>query len=202
MLEFSEDIIIGEGQNCWGDSHENLYIFDDNGKGVFIPSTSDDKDSKEYKLAWKINKNGILILKTDFDKKTFFLKITKKDENYFECTKYIKNENETEIVETIKLAYINIEEEISSNDYSPMVLIKNHFEQYNKSEKIYIILAYLFISSSIYISLSFIPFLNSTALWLKLLFVVSIILFTYKKTYYLITKIVKNRNKNDSKHDS
>jgi hypothetical protein len=201
MLEFNEDTLIGESQNYWGDSHNNLYVFNEHGKGLFIPSNNEIEGSKEYNLAWKINKNGILIVKTDFDNETYFLKITAQDNEYFKCTKHIRKDKETEFIETVEFVFIDIEKDLLPDEYNSISIIKSDFNTYENKSKILIISVYLLFSILVYLLLSFVPFLNSTAFWLKSIFVLSIVIFTYRQTYYLITKIVKNRNKNDSKHD-
>ena len=88
MIEFQEEELT-RNDICWGDSDDNLYIFNKDGKGKIFHDIDNTKDA--FNLAWKINKSGILIIKSMVDKETYYFKIIKQESDYFECEKYIKN---------------------------------------------------------------------------------------------------------------
>lgn len=185
MIEFQEEELT-RNDICWGDSDDNLYIFNKDGKGKIFHDIDNTKDA--FNLAWKINKSGILIIKSMVDKETYYFKIIKQESDYFECEKYIKNEDsEFDKVSDVTFTFLTINEDI--NELNDVISI-----EYTKKDKIAIGSTLFFIFLITYILQSFIPILSNTPFWLKLMISTMVVTFSFKNIIYLCNKLIINNN--------
>ena len=171
---------------CWGDSEENLYIFNEGGKGKIFHDIDNTEDA--YNLAWKINKSGILIIKSLVDKQTYYIKIINQDNDCFECEKYIKNEDsEFEKVSDIVFTFLSLKDEMSELNDAFSV-------EYTKQHKIMIGITLFALLAITYTIQYFIPILGNTPFWLKLMISTMVITFSFKNIIYLVNKLIINYN--------